>query len=209
MISNSQHLDSKNYKKSTKNKSIINSKSFISRKRKPPSRFYPSIRKKCELCHKFLDSSLFPNHYNSHPTKILDWLYLGTIDNARDVEDLKRNNITNILNVASECNNKKLPENINEFHLKIKDSSDYQVINYFDEANEYIEKCREKGSNLLVHCKYGVSRSPTFILAYLIKYNKFNVDSALEFIKQKRNKINPNYGFLCQLYKYEKIINKK
>ena len=208
VIDNNNILDLNNNTKNKINKYKCknNKRTYISRKRKSSS---PSNKKECDICHKLFDTSSFQIHYNTHPTKILDWLYLGTFTNARDAEDLKRNNITNIINVALECNNKKLPENINEFHIKIKDSFDFQIFNYFDKVNEYIEKCRKEGGNILVHCKYGVSRSPSFIIAYLIKYHKYSVDSALEFIKEKRSKINPNEGFLYQLYKYEEMINKK
>ena len=64
-----------------------------------------------------------------------------------------------------------------------------------------------EGGNLLIHCKYGISRSPAILMAYLIQSNKFSVDYALEFVKERRSKIKPNDGFLSQLYKYDEIVN--
>jgi len=219
IINNNIYKNENKKKKQNNNKSKINinitkkqnnKKSLIKRKRKPPnSNLLYQMKKECELCHKLFDSCSFSIHHNSHPTKILSWLYLGTFTNARNIEELKMNKINFILNVAVECKNKKLPENIKELHLKIEDSSDVKIIDYFEKANEFIDRCRIEGGNLLVHCKFGISRSPSFIIAYLIKFNKFSVDYALEFIKEKRNKINPNSGFLLQLYKYEEIVNKK
>ena len=163
-------------------------------------------RKKCDKCNKLIDSHLFKIHYNSHPTEIFNWLYLGTFANACDVNELRRMKINYILNVANECNNKNLPRDIKELHLNIKDNEKFEILAYFDEANEFINKCKSEGGILLVHCKLGISRSASFILAYLIKYHKLTLESALQFVKQKRNQIKPNEGFMKQLYEYEKLI---
>ena len=163
-------------------------------------------KKKCDKCNKLIDSHLFKIHYNSHPTEIFNWLYLGTFTNACDINELRRLKINYILNVANECNNKNLPRDIKEMKLNIKDSEKFEILIYFEEANEFINKCKSEGGILLVHCKLGISRSASFILAYLIKYHKLTLKSALEFVKQKRNQIKPNEGFMKQLYEYEKII---
>ena len=165
-------------------------------------------KKECDICHIYIDSHLFKIHYNSHPTEIFKWLYLGTFSNACDIKELRRLKINYILNVANECINKKLPNDIKELHLKIKDSDDFELYIYFDEANEFINKCKTEGNTLLVHCKLGISRSASFIIAYLIKYHKMSVKEALEFVKQKRNQIKPNEGFINQLHEYEKKYKK-
>ena len=51
----------------------------------------------------------------------------------------------------------------------------------------------------------GVSRSATFLIAYLIKYRKMKLEEALRMCIQKRL-IWPNNGFLDQLIKWEKIF---
>jgi protein-tyrosine phosphatase len=53
----------------------------------------------------------------------------------------------------------------------------------------------------------GKSRSPSFILAYLIKYQKMNLDDALVMIQEVYPKAQPNEGFYRQLRDYE--INSK
>jgi len=169
-----------------------------------------TLKKKCDKCQEFVDSHLYKIHYNSHPTEIFNWLYLGTFDNACDIKELRRMKINYILNVAGECKNRNLPKDIKELHFDIKDYENFELYDYFDEANEFINKCRLKGGVLLVHCKYGISRSASFIIAYLIKYMKYPADYAFNFVFQKRNKIKPNEGFMYQLYKYaEYYVGKK
>ena len=162
-----------------------------------------SKKKECDKCHQIIDSHLFIIHYNSHCTEIFDWLYLGTFENACDICELRRLKINYILNVAIECTNKTLPKDIKELHLDIPDYELFELYGYFEEANDFISKCKAEGGHLLVHCKYGISRSTTFVIAYLIKNMRYTTNSALKFIQEKRKRIKPNEGFLEQLYKYE------
>ena len=133
-------------------------------------------------------------------------MFLGTYSNACDINELRRIGIHFVLNCASECDNNKLPDNIKELHLNIKDDDNFNLNPFFEESNLFINKVRLSGDIMLIHCKYGISRSVSLIIAYLIKYFGFTVDKALSYIQTKRNQVNPNKGFLDQLYEYEKHI---
>ena len=167
-------------------------------------------KKECPQCHSLIESHLYKIHVkNVHLSQILSWLYLGSFANACDLDELKRNNIKYILNCAVECKNENLPSDIKELHLKLVDEPEFDITKYFKQTNDFINKVRTAGGNLLVHCKVGLSRSPTVIIAYLIKYYEFTADSAMNFIKRKRPQIIPNQGFIKQLYEYEKKFEKK
>lgn len=58
---------------------------------------------------------------------------------------------------------------------------------------------------ILVHCYYGVSRSATIVMAYLMKTHKINYDQCFERVKLKRRFIGPNTGFVTQLKLYHKM----
>ena len=166
-------------------------------------------KKECEICHRFIESHLHKIHVNGHPSQIFKWMYLGTFENACDIMDLRRLGINYILNCASDCKNTQLPKSITELHLKIRDESNFDIFDYFEQGNAFINKVRTKGGVILVHCKFGVSRSPSFVCAFLIKYFAFNLQSALKFIRKKRPIVNPNEGFMTYLEKYEQSLKKK
>lgn len=65
-----------------------------------------------------------------------------------------------------------------------------------------------EGKQVLVNCYAGVSRSATIVIGYLMYKNKMNVQDALSFVRQKRPIINPNYGFVCQLYNLQEELHK-
>ena len=164
------------------------------------------IKKECEICHIFVKAYLYRAHHMNHPSQILKFLYLGNYKHSSNNNELKRLKINYILNCAIECHNYNLPKNVKELHLKVKDLETFEILYYFDTANEFINKCKLMGGICLVHCKLGVSRSTTFVIAYLMKYSNLTTDEAFAFVKSKRSSIKPNDGFMRQLRLYEKIL---
>lgn len=146
-----------------------------------------------------------PSEVAGHPPfQILPHLYLGCRKVAASLHHLKENCITRILNVtSSEPNNF---ENLGDFEYKqiaVEDSHDVNMLKYFPEAFRFIEDARVSNEKVLVHCHAGMSRSVTIILAYLMKYYHHTLDSAYEFVKERKSNISPNFGFMGQLLEYE------
>ena len=163
-------------------------------------------KKECTICHKFIESHLHQIHVNNHPSQIFKWMYLGTFETACNPSDLRRLKINYILNCAYDCKNTNIPKGVTELHLKVKDDSDFEIFEYFEKANKFINDVRNHGGVILVHCKLGVSRSPSFVAAYLMKYFNFSLESALRFIRKSRPQVKPNEGFMNYLQKYEKSL---
>jgi hypothetical protein len=65
----------------------------------------PIETKECSYCNKQIESVIFHMHVDSHPSKILDWLYLGSYNNATNKKELEYANIKYVLNCAQECKN--------------------------------------------------------------------------------------------------------
>lgn len=82
------------------------------------------------------------------------------------------------------------------------DVDEQNIIQYFDETNDFIQQTYKAGGRILVHCQAGVSRSATILAACLMKSKKIKRDEALEIIKRKRASIAPNDGFMEQLNLY-------
>ena len=74
----------------------------------------------------------------------------------------------------------------------------------------FTESARTSGSNILIHCHAGISRSPTIVVAYLMQSQNMSLNSAYKFVESKRPIISPNFSFVGQLYEFEKTnLNRK
>ena len=165
-------------------------------------------KKICELCHKLVDKHIYKFHYYSHPSQILNWMYLGNFKNANNLEEIRQFKIKYILNCAFEVEVQNIPEDVKYCHIPLTDNNTTDITQYFEQAFNLIELARKKREKILIHCKLGISRSASIIIGYLIKYLGYTASSALTFLKTKRPKVNPNPGFISQLNSYENVIKK-
>ena len=162
-------------------------------------------KKKCPLCYKMIDVYRFNTHVNLHPSRIFNWLYLGSYQNACNLQDLKDLKIYYILNCAAECENKNFPD-INYYQAQISDLPGFNITMFFKKTNNFINQAKLSGKNILIHCQLGISRSTTCLIAYMIKHLGYTTVSAMQLIKSKRPHIMPNFGFLQQLKNYEEKV---
>ena len=165
----------------------------------------------CPICNKNIDNYKYQYHLGLHPSKILDWLYIGSYRNAYDKKAIKNLKINYVLNCAVECK-ETFPPDIKYCHLKLRDNPRFQIINYLDRATAFIKQAQNDNGTILVHCQLGISRSTTCVIAYFIKYLGYTAMSALNYIKTRRSQVMPNFGFLNQLKTYERnnlIVRKK
>jgi dual specificity MAP kinase phosphatase len=135
-----------------------------------------------------------------HVGKVFEFLYFGSQDSACDINILSSLQITDILSVGV-----AVPTNSNLMYTFIEayDLPTFKMTNIFDDCFIYIENIRLRNRRVYIHCNAGVSRSPTIVIAYVMKYLKLDFKSAYQFVKNTRLTIKPNAGFISQLIDYE------
>lgn len=140
------------------------------------------------------------------PTEIFDHVYLGSEWNASNLEELQRNGVRHILNVTREIDN-FFPGMFDYLNIRVYDDDKTDLLKHWDNTFKYINKARNEGSKVLVHCKMGISRSASVVIAYAMKAFSWNFDKALKHVKAKRSCIKPNTNFLSQLETYQGILD--
>ena len=148
--------------------------------------------------------------HDTKPTRVTDWLYLGSIGSQLSKRELQRHGITHILDVTIEI----LPMYPNDFTYKTLDNlkePGYPLIDDLPEILAYIQAARDAGGAVMVSCFFAENRSVSVVLAYLMTENHWTLYTATTYlaaIAPKRN-LDAHWQLLRQLRYYEKQLSKK
>ncbi|XP_026803210.2 protein phosphatase Slingshot homolog 3 isoform X1 [Pangasianodon hypophthalmus] len=140
------------------------------------------------------------------PSKILDYLYLGSEWNAANFEELQKNNVGYILNVTMEIDN-FFPESYTYMNIRVYDVESTDLLSHWNNTYMFINEARKSGQSVLVHCKMGVSRSASTVIAFLMKQQGWTLEDALNHVRERRPIVQPNDSFLKQLHTYSGILS--
>ncbi|XP_058512518.1 protein phosphatase Slingshot homolog 1 isoform X2 [Ochotona princeps] len=140
------------------------------------------------------------------PSLIFDHLYLGSEWNASNLEELQGSGVDYILNVTREIDN-FFPGLFAYHNIRVYDEETTDLLAHWNEAYHFINKAKRNHSKCLVHCKMGVSRSASTVIAYAMKEFGWPLEKAYNYVKQKRSIARPNAGFMRQLSEYEGILD--
>jgi len=149
------------------------------------------------------------------------FIHLFLRKTALNIEELKQLGITHVLNAAK--GTKRFshvdtnadyykPSGIQFLGIPGTDILTFKIHKYFKDATEFIANAigsissGRKPGCVFVHCKEGISRSATLVLAYLVTYQDMNLTDAVRTVRAKR-KVCPNSGFLQQLIDYSRTID--
>jgi len=155
------------------------------------------------------------NPYLANFSEILpDFLYLSNIMLLQHKKFLFCLQIQYILSIVGENIYVHIKDEIDNDaivikHIALEDASYVEISNFFNEAHAFIEVARSKNCKVLVHCEGGISRSPTIVISYLMKYHNMTLKQAMEHVSEKRPIISPNMGFMNELRKFEAMLQQE
>lgn len=185
--------------------------------------------------HPWFYTDLFDGHF---PSRILPFLYLGNINHANNALMLRALGITHVLSVGESAlvpphklgappagsappspGKARLPTNSlwleqSMGNIEVCDIQDIQddgcdpILNHMCTALEFIERARQRGGRVLVHCRVGVSRSATLVIAYVMKYFDMSLPEAYLLVRARRLNIliQPTLLFMHCLHTWEEAI---
>jgi atypical dual specificity phosphatase len=123
---------------------------------------------------------------------------------------LEEKNISAIVTVMQEPHPFSLNEKFSNFkfhHIPIHDKIDVNIIEYIPEFVKFMEECCAENRIMYIHCQMGISRSVSFVIAYIMQKENKKLNDAFKFVKDRRPQADPNFGFMCQLMTYEKTLD--
>lgn len=147
--------------------------------------------------------SYISTKFNANPIDPEERVWLGDIATASNIPKLQEMGITHVVSAIL-----GLSELSNEFtyhRIPVRDVEWEELSAYFHETADFIQNALNESpdNKVFVHCVCGVSRSATLVASWLIKYRGYKADDAVEYLKSKREVVDPNSGFLEQLRVFE------
>lgn len=138
-------------------------------------------------------------------------LYLGAWENDEEerelISELKRRNIGLVIGLGfhvhpletQRCTvdpNSVLRAKIITAGIEDFSDSEDDMRRFIKEHIGTMHAALLSGQNVYVHCHAGISRSPTFVLAYLMEFHACTYEEASEYLRKYRPQICPNPGFV-------------
>ena len=129
---------------------------------------------------------------------------------------LKQLQVNCVLNITGyDYNSNKLrfktdyPPEFTAKHIIMADEMDVKLSDHLDEALDFIHHNigNNTSNKILVHCEAGISRSPTIVIAYLMRYHNQSLKIAYDYVKQRKNNVGPQASFFEQLIQFEQQLN--
>lgn len=129
---------------------------------------------------------------------------MGPFSACRQIEELKNNGITHIVcfvdqNEAKLFRTDAIAQCFGFEKFIVSDSNLQNLIQFFPDTSRYIHNVISQQGKVVVCCNGGMSRSPTFAIAYIMERYNIDASQAYHFVQAKRLCINPNDGFKSQL----------
>mmetsp|Transcript_12571 Transcript_12571/g.36490 ORF Transcript_12571/g.36490 Transcript_12571/m.36490 type:complete len:274 (-) Transcript_12571:137-958(-) len=134
-------------------------------------------------------------------------LYIGSRDDAKNLQALQANRIRYVLN----CTPSKNDGGVANFHEARRDAFEYfrcplqdnpsqSLKGHLDDAFAFLHKARiREDGNVLIHCNKGESRSVAIAIAFLMTQSNMSYDDALGLVRKARPQAKVNDAFVPQL----------
>ncbi|KAH7815380.1 putative Dual specificity phosphatase, catalytic domain [Monocercomonoides exilis] len=112
-------------------------------------------------------------------------LYISNLEGACDLINLHAKGITHIVSVLKTRCSDECSKSIQRLWLPIVDSAAKvrEFESLWPEALKFLRDCRKSHGTALVHCRAGMSRSSTVVLAHLMEYDCLSLRDAWNLLK--------------------------
>lgn len=144
-------------------------------------------------------------NFNAH--EVIPNVFVGDVYAAHNTCELKKRNITHIVNMACGVA-PAFPEEFKYMHVPLLDCASENIQEHFHKTSAFIQEALNDGGRVLIHCLKGISRSATIAAAFVVKSHSVTPSEAVHILRKFRPIIKPNSGFMMQLEWYFRELRK-
>lgn len=145
---------------------------------------------------------------NESLTRVLPTLYMSDYTTAHHPEVVKTHHISRIIAIGTKKEHESYTRHPHVKTLRVyaSDDPDINIVSAFDACNQFIAS---GSGRVLIHCFEGISQSAAIVLGYLIMRRQMRFWHAVDHLIRKRPCVQPNGGFLAQIFLLEKELQRK
>ncbi|PCH43952.1 phosphotyrosine protein [Wolfiporia cocos MD-104 SS10] len=142
-----------------------------------------------------------------HPqaSEIVPGLFVCDVYTATSPAISRGLGITHVVSVVKD-NYPRFPRSMKHISIPIDDSREAELLGYLDYTVEWITSALQRKGRVMVHCIWGMSRSASVAIAYIMAAKHIPLENALKLVVARREVVKPNSGFMQQLKVYEHIL---
>jgi protein-tyrosine phosphatase len=149
-----------------------------------------------------MQSSELTHEPGNLPCQVSKGLFVGSVDNARDVALLNELAIEYLVNAAQEFDHSWQGQDC-YLHVQLFDRTSERITPFFDNVWTFIDNALAKETNVMIFCQHGISRSVTLALSYMMRSEQLSLGQAFAKLRAARPEAEPNPGFLRELRQLE------
>ncbi len=136
--------------------------------------------------------------------EIIPGLFLSAYADTINKHDLFALGITHVINLSQIPS--KHSNSFQVYEINVSDYPETDISQYFTQTSRFITNSLIYQKKVLVYCFWGMSRSVSIVVAFLIKKRHMSFQDAMELVKEKRPCAEPNSGFIEQLQAIDVVI---
>ncbi|MFN8389379.1 MAG: dual specificity protein phosphatase [Bdellovibrionota bacterium] len=141
----------------------------------------------------------------SAATEILDFLYLSSYREMLTERSRGTFGVTHILNVKEGIRFEE-DSAVEVLHIPLSDYGETDLRRVFPDCFAFIERAREAGGKILVHCRSGQNRSTTVVVGYLTFVRGMTLRESWEHVSTRRPFVTIAEPYWAQLEALEKAL---
>lgn len=160
-----------------------------------------------------------PEFEGSFPSRILPFLYLGNLAHASNPGLLRSLGIQYVLSVGEQAHGLDVhmgevgsEDKSSQFMVKLVDDMYDNGVDplwrHIENSVAFVDEARKNNTRVLIHCRVGVSRSATIVIAYLMAHYNLSLVDAYLMVRARRLSviIQPNLLFMYELMQWEQRL---
>ena len=121
---------------------------------------------------------------------------------------LNKNGFKYIIDLRSEGKNiRSKNKNLKTLYIPVQEY-DAPTFKQFEKVSDLIYKANSNNEKIYIHCREGISRAPSFLIAYYIKFHNLSFQEALDRILFKRRFVVILNNQKKRLLEYSKFLKK-